>query len=148
MPARNEVAHMSEEPMISACGFRCDLCPAFFKNEMGPEYQAEIAAGWKNYYDIDMAAEKIICDGCRAEIAPGRELPARECKTRDCVADKDLENCAHCDEYPCGHREVTMSGVEKSRDNHVGSISEEERLKFFEPYEARRNFEEIRRSLT
>jgi hypothetical protein len=138
---------METESMISACGFRCDLCPAFHKNVSGPEHQTAVASGWKKYYDIDMAPEKIICDGCRSEIREGRELPAHKCKTRDCVEAGGLANCGYCDEYPCEHREATMSGVEKSRDAHENSISESERLRFFEPYEARRNFEEIRKTL-
>jgi hypothetical protein len=131
--------------MFSACGFQCDICPAFKDNIAGPEVQRVVAAGWKKYFDIEMEPAQIICDGCFSQLVEGRELPARECRTRDCVMGKGLETCADCAEYPCEHRETTMSAVEKARDEHEDSISPEEYEKYFEPYEARKNFEEIRK---
>ena len=129
--------------MFSACGFRCDLCPAFKDNIVRPGDQRVVAEGWKRFFDIEMEPARIICDGCFSEFVEGNALPARECRTRDCVTEKGLETCADCAEYPCEHRETTMSSVEKARDKHAGSISAEDHEKYFEPYEARRNLEAI-----
>jgi|BarGraNGADG00212_2_1021979.scaffolds.fasta_scaffold57908_2 Protein of unknown function (DUF3795) len=131
--------------MFSACGFRCDVCPAFKDNVVGPEDQRAVAAAWKKYFDIDMEPAQIMCNGCFSELVEGLELPARECKTRDCVTDKGFETCAECEDYPCEHREATMSAVEKARDEHAPSMSPEEREKYFEPYNARKNFDAIRK---
>lgn len=139
--------HDNPGKLISACGFRCDLCPAFVENLTGQSDQRNVAAGWKKFYDIDMVPERIVCNGCREVIAEGRELPARECQTRTCVVKKGLENCGHCEDYPCERLDSVMSNVERTREKFEGSISEEERQKFFEPYQARRNFEEIRMNI-
>lgn len=148
----SEIPRQGEEPrgvgiLFSACGFKCDLCPAFSKNFTGHDYQLKIASGWKKYYDIEMVPETIICDGCHGEIAEGRQLPARDCQTRECVADRLLLHCGECGEYPCEHKESKMSSIETTRDKYRDAISEEEREKFFEPYDARKNFAEIRKSL-
>jgi hypothetical protein len=139
--------HDNPGTLISACGFRCDLCGAFAGNLAGPGDQRDVAAEWKKFYDIDMAPDRIICDGCRNGVVEGRELPARDCRTRTCVAERELENCGHCEEYPCERLDSVMGDVERTREKFEGSISEEERRKFFEPYRARRNFEEIRMNL-
>ena len=132
--------------MLSACGFRCDLCPAFKQNISGPEDQVALSKGWKKYYDIDMLPDQIICDGCRATLAQGRELPARECETRNCVMERGLDSCGQCEDYLCKRRESLMAGVERISEKHRESISEEEYSLFFEPYESRKNLEELRRN--
>ena len=40
--------------MFSACGFRCDICPAFKDNIARPEDKRAVAAVWKKYFDIEM----------------------------------------------------------------------------------------------
>jgi hypothetical protein len=130
--------------IISACGFRCDLCPAYFTNITGPADQQATAAGWKRYYDIDMQPETIVCEGCRSVVRPGRELPARECATRDCVSEKRLVNCGRCESYPCERRESLMAELEGVFQRYEAIASRGHREKFFVPCDARKNFEEMR----
>jgi hypothetical protein len=35
-------------PIVTRCGFRCDLCPAFHENVGGPEDQKRVSDGWFN----------------------------------------------------------------------------------------------------
>jgi Protein of unknown function (DUF3795) len=130
--------------MLSACGFRCDLCPALERNVSCREDQEATSSGWKKYYDIDLPPDQIVCGGCRVAPAPGRELPARKCETRDCVTERGLDNCGQCEEYPCERKESLMRDVERTIERHAKSVSPAEYAEFFEPYDARRNFEELR----
>jgi Protein of unknown function (DUF3795) len=137
-----------EEFILSACGYRCDLCRAFHLNLRGPEDQQEVAAAWKEYYEIDMLPEQITCDGCPSGPREGRELPGKDCRIRKCNAERGLENCGYCDEYPCETLEETMTRVEKTLNRYRNTVSEEERARYFDPYGARANFELLRRTLS
>lgn len=130
--------------LLSACGFRCDLCPAFNENVAGKAGQATVSERWRKYWDIDMAPEQIACDGCRSPLNPGRELPARSCETRDCVSKRGLDNCGGCEDYLCRRRENLMRDVERNTEKYVSSISEKEYSKYFEPYDARKHLNKLR----
>src|SRR5512143_667287 len=85
------------QPILTRCGYRCDLCLAYWPNvEKNPENRQILSDGWFKYFHFRTPPEAIICDGCMAE----RSLDPN-CPVRPCVAAKDLENCAHCDEYIC-----------------------------------------------
>ncbi len=133
------------KPMISACGYHCDECGAFHLNIEGPEGQEVVAQAWKKYYDIDMAPERIICFGCR-EPRGDRELPAKECETRDCVARRGLDNCAECDDFICEALETKLKNVEETLNRYRNSVSDDERAKYFDPYDARATFEGLRKN--
>lgn len=137
-----------DESILSACGYRCDLCRAFHLNIAGPEEQRETAAAWKKYYGIDMPAEKIICDGCPSGPREERELPGKDCRIRKCTSERGLKNCGLCGEYPCEKLEETMTRVEKTLNKYRDIVSEEERAQYFDPYDARANFEALKRNLS
>jgi hypothetical protein len=131
--------------MLSACGFRCDLCPAFNENVSSEADQVATSEGWKKYNDIDMPPEQISCDGYSSPLRSGHELPSRKCETRDCVTKRGLGNCASCEEYLCDRRESNMRDLERAIEKHASSVSEEEYSRFFEPYDARKHLGMLKR---
>jgi len=63
--------------------------------------RAEIAQKINELYQEKMKAEDVTdCDGCKTE--GGRLFSGcKQCDIRKCAIQKDVENCAHCDEYVC-----------------------------------------------
>ena len=85
--------------VISRCGFRCDLCPAYRENNHTPQDRQKVAEGWWKYYRVEMDPADIFCDGCLAEDAARPKLITPDCAIRPCAIGKGLPNCAHCAEY-------------------------------------------------
>jgi hypothetical protein len=63
--------------------------------------RAQIARQINDLYKENLKAEDVTdCDGCKTE--GGRLFSAsRKCEIRKCAGQKGIENCAHCDDYPC-----------------------------------------------
>lgn len=87
------------EPILTRCGYRCDLCLAYRPNvEKNRSNQQELSDGWFKYFDLRLEPAMIICDGCMEEHP---RLIDQQCGVRSCVIEKKLENCAQCDQYIC-----------------------------------------------
>ena len=86
--------------MISGCGLVCSECPAYLATQADDENKArQTAAMWAEMFNIEVEVEDVWCDGCLAE---GRKCAhCGECEIRACVVEKELDNCAHCDDYGC-----------------------------------------------
>jgi hypothetical protein len=130
------------DPILSRCGFRCDLCLAYRPNvEARPENRHLLSDGWQRYFGFRIPPEEIVCDGCWA--TQGR-LIDQACPVRPCVAGRALENCAACDDYPCGRlAERLVDGVEVAA--RAGApVPPEDRERFIRPYENKRRLERLR----
>ncbi|MHC4558403.1 MAG: DUF3795 domain-containing protein [Planctomycetota bacterium] len=91
---------------ISYCGLNCHTCPIYLatreKNEDKKfQMRVEIAKQIKELYGQDYKSQDVSdCDGCKTE--GGRLFSgSHNCYMRKCASNKEIENCAHCDEYPC-----------------------------------------------
>jgi Zn-finger protein len=133
------------EEMIARCGFQCHLCPAFRENNKSPADQVRVAAGWSKYFGLDVPPEKIRCNGCLPNDSGGFDFPDKNCSIRPCVIERGLENCAYCENYPCGKLEERMTGVEEVAKRFLGVISQEEYDNFIAPYDARKILDGIRK---
>jgi hypothetical protein len=122
--------------MIARCGFQCHLCLAFRENNKGRTDQIRVAKGWSKYFDLDVPAEKIRCNGCLPNDSGGLEFPDKNCPIRPCVIERGLENCAYCKDYPCEKQEARMSGVEEVAKQFTGTIPQEEYDNFIVPYDS------------
>jgi hypothetical protein len=76
------------------CGYRCDMCPAFVRNQKGPEDRQKVSDGWQKYLGFRMEPEKIVCAGCPFE---GCHLDS-DCQVRPCAIAKGFATCAECAE--------------------------------------------------
>ena len=92
------------EENLEYCGLVCEKCAIYLATREPDEekrYQmrVDIAKEIKKYYNQEIKPEDINdCDGCKAET--GR-IFSGDCKIRKCVIDKEIENCAYCNDYPC-----------------------------------------------
>lgn len=88
------------EEMTAYCGITCSECPAFLATRNDDtEGLKRVAEMWSSD-DLEIKPDDIICDGCLT----GHTRYAvfcSDCAARACAIDKGLENCGHCDDYPC-----------------------------------------------
>jgi Protein of unknown function (DUF3795) len=133
---------MRMEPILSLCGYRCDLCLAYKPNvEAHPENQHKLSDGWFKYFGFRIPAEQILCDGCLAE---NPRLIDKSCPVRPCVTTKQLENCSGCSEYGCDKLRERFVVFEDVARRLGRDVPEEDRLSFIHPYENRSRLEQIR----
>ena len=89
-----------EESIIAFCGLDCTECPAYIGTQKEDnELLKKTAKRWStSKYKLEPA--DIICDGC---IFVEKRLAnfCSECQVRVCGVEKGIENCGHCDDYPC-----------------------------------------------
>ena len=95
------------EKMIACCGLNCMVCPAYIatsKNDLnGIE---KVAKEWSNE-SMSFTPEEIYCEGCTAE---GRHFKwCMDCPIRSCCDEKNIDNCAFCDDYICDNLQNTIS---------------------------------------
>jgi len=133
---------MSE--VVSRCGFRCDTCPAFTGRIKSSADQIKAADGWSKYFGLKMSAEKIRCNGCLSEICVNGELPDSECPIRPCVMMRGMNTCADCFDFPYDQLQTRMKAVDQAIEKFGGKIPMSEYETFIEPYDYRKNLNEIR----
>jgi hypothetical protein len=109
---------------ISYCGLLCQSCPIYLatrETDLSKKQKliSEIIRACKEHYGIEYKYEDINdCDGCTSDI--GRLfIGCKDCKIRTCAVQKGIENCAHCDDYPCDELNKTFeagSGAKERLD--------------------------------
>ncbi len=87
--------------MISYCGLDCLTCPAYEATRDNDDKKREKTAGyWSKLFGREIKAEEINCDGCLQK--GGRLLfHCSDCAIRACGQEKDVKNCAYCNDYSC-----------------------------------------------
>jgi hypothetical protein len=89
------------EKMIAYCGLVCTECPAFIATrENDDAKRKKVAEMWSKQYKMAVKPEDINCDGCKLE---GKRLIGycNICEIRKCGKQKQVVNCAYCDDYGC-----------------------------------------------
>ena len=132
--------------IIARCGFRCDQCVAFVKNSPTAAARRTASAGWSKYFKLNVKPESMRCNGCLAEACPDYVFPEKKCAIRSCVAERKLENCAGCEEYPCKMLNKRMEGVEKVIKRFKNRIPRKEFDRFIAPYDARTTLNRLKQA--
>ena len=121
------------EPILSLCGFRCDLCLAYKPNiEAHPENRQVLSDGWYTYFSFRLSPEEIYCEGCSAETPTTLD---RDCPVRPCVIGHELANCAACDDYICETLTERLINFDEIQAKFDAPIPEGDRQRFILPYE-------------
>ncbi len=129
--------------IVARCGFRCDLCPAFFKNSRTAADRLAASAGWSRYFHLHVKPEAMRCNGCFAAPRADRTFPDKKCSIRRCVTERELGNCAACKAYPCVELEQRMKRVEKVIRRFQKKIARKEFDRFIAPYDARKTLNRL-----
>jgi len=129
-------------PIVTRCGYRCDLCLAYRPNvEANPANQQTLSDGWFQYFGFRIPPEGIICDGC---MAGNPQLIDKQCPVRPCVVARGLENCAQCAEYVCDRLKQRLVVYEEVQLRMGRDIPAEDRARFIEPYENKVRLDQLK----
>jgi len=133
------------DPILSRCGYRCDLCLAYKPNiEAHPENALKLSDGWFKYFGFRIPAEKISCDGCLSTTGETLDIG---CPVRPCVIARELNNCAYCPDYACEKLQERLVTIEDMQTKAGHVISKADRTHFILPYENRQRLEALRASI-
>lgn len=120
---------------LMMCGYLCDMCKAFAPNIKKKDERERLSVLWSKYYDLDIPAENIFCDGCRSMEPNARRIDSN-CPVRACVLQNGIDNCGECSKYPC---EVFMErkglSYEEARKEQGESFDEEEYEEYMLAYD-------------
>lgn len=87
--------------LIAYCGITCSECEAYIATqENDDEKRKKVAETWSRQYKSNISQEDINCDGCSSG-STKLFSHCLVCPIRACAIEKNLENCAPCDEYAC-----------------------------------------------
>jgi len=82
------------KPVLTRCGYRCDLCLAHNSNVLkNPSNQQKRRDGWFKYYGFRVPPTEICCDSCLEE---NPRLIDQSCPVRPCSIDNGMNNCLQC----------------------------------------------------
>jgi hypothetical protein len=130
------------EPIISKCGYRCDLCPAYETNIKSEADKQRMCDAWAKYCGFEVPPEAIkSCSGCEA--GGGDET----CTVRPCAIEKNVENCAYCEQFGCDKLESKINFVEQNVKVNLSDIPEEDYDLFIKPFISKECLQKIRESL-
>jgi len=130
------------EPIIAKCGYRCDLCPAYEANLNSDADKQRMSDAWERYCGFKVPPEQIqSCQGC---IISGADPT---CTVRPCAIEKDIENCAHCEQFGCEKLTPKMDFVKTNVKVDLSEIHEDDFNMFIKPFMSRECLLEIRESL-
>jgi hypothetical protein len=102
---------------LACCGLDCSKCEAYIATQSGKKEELEkVVQQWKANHNADVKAEDVMCDGCQGN---GRKSVycKNMCKIPPCCAQKDIENCAFCREYPCNDIKEIQKMSSLAREN-------------------------------
>ena len=122
--------HSVMEEILAPCGYRCDLCPVYYKTIANINKQ-KLSDGYLKYFSSQISSDKIkSCKGCIDE-------GEKDCLVRSCVFNKRIDNCAQCPDFGCDKLKTKMNVVEDNIKD-ISSLSEEDYNLFVRPYESKK----------
>jgi hypothetical protein len=98
------------QEMIAYCGLVCTGCPAYIATQEDDDtMRKQVVEKWSSD-QYPMKVEDVNCDGC---LCVGTRLMkfCNECEVRTCGSDREVENCAHCEDYVCSKLEKLWSMI-------------------------------------
>ncbi|MBN1999345.1 DUF3788 family protein [candidate division KSB1 bacterium] len=131
--------------ILTRCGYRCDLCPAYKENIGTKQQKQYVSDGWYKIYGFRIPAEKICCDGCVTAGSTAVNLIDKDCPVRPCVFGKGLENCSQCEDFICGKLKERIVIADDLLKKHGLKLTRIERSFFIKPYENKKRLDILRR---
>ncbi len=129
--------------IITYCGYRCDICPAYFENLKNDQQKIDITQKWKKFFNIDLPVDLLPCSGCR-----GSKLTIDpDCPVRPCAIQKKLCTCANCADYDCNKmktRSDFLKNIEFKMQNK--EFSDQDYKQYVECFEGKDRLIKIKKS--
>jgi len=90
------------DKMIAFCGLTCTECLAFIATQKDVDKEREkVAKAWSKEFKCEIKPEDINCDGCLTKKGGRVFNYCKTCEIRKCGQEKEVKNCAYCDDYAC-----------------------------------------------
>jgi hypothetical protein len=104
------------EKMIGYCGIVCSDCPVLIATQKNDDAERKrVAEIFTKQYGKEYKPEDINCDGCISDSSRIFSY-CNVCEIRKCGREKNVENCAHCSEYPCEKLSDLFSKYSKAKE--------------------------------
>jgi len=89
------------DKIVAVCGINCQVCPAYIATvNDDDEMRRKTAEQWSKQYGADIKPEHINCMSCLSKEGPVFHH-CTVCEIRKCGMEREVLNCARCDEYAC-----------------------------------------------
>ncbi|HOY30586.1 MAG TPA: DUF3795 domain-containing protein [Bacteroidales bacterium] len=134
---------MIKKVVLSKCGFRCDLCPAYKENISSEKDTLLLSEQWHRLFGFNIPPEHITCAGCNIE-APHADP---NCPVRPCVIDRHIQNCAYCSDFGCDNLKTRMDFLEDYLTKEGKTLSDADYNKYLLAYESKKRLLTIRQGL-
>jgi len=104
-----------QEKMIAYCGLGCSECPTFIATQKNDDkMREETAKKWSEMFHADIKPGDINCDGCTSQSSKLFNY-CGTCEIRKCGKEKNVKNCAYCEEYPCEKLSAFLKNVPEAK---------------------------------
>jgi hypothetical protein len=127
--------------ILSYCGYRCDLCPAYYENLTSDEDRKRVRDDWAGYYDYAVEPGEVDCKGCKAGLRDGNP----DCKVRPCAMAKGLAICSECTEFGCDKIRKQWEAIRPIAAKHGRSMSPEDYERYIRPYLSEERLRNLRK---
>jgi len=92
---------LNMERIVGYCGIICSECPTFKATQTNDDAERRrVADLWTKEYGTELTAEDINCLSCLSKSPPVFHH-CNVCEIRKCAIERNVDNCAHCEEYAC-----------------------------------------------
>jgi hypothetical protein len=108
------------ERIIAYCGLNCSDCPTFKATKANDNAERKrVAELWTKEYGRPFKAEDINCNGC---LSRGSRVfnYCNVCEIRKCGQQREVENCAYCNDYKC----LTLSKMHEQAPKAKSNLEE------------------------
>ena len=131
---------------ITMCGYDCGLCKAYAPNIKKNDQREELSRMWKKYYDLDIPAKNIYCEGCRCEKTDAVRIDS-DCPVRKCVIESNQKHCGECAKYSCDTFSQRKGlSIEEAREKAHDDFDPDEYNEYLLAYDNKTRLEELKKS--
>ena len=131
------------EPILTRCGYRCDLCLLYKPNvDLNPTDFQKLSERFYKYFGFHLSSPPVLCDGCLSEKA---RLVDTGCPVRPCVIEKGLDNCSQCEQYICDKLKQRLVVYEEVKERVGFDIPQDDYVFVIRPYENKLRLDALRK---
>lgn len=125
--------------ILSKCGYRCDLCPAYRENVKSEEDKKIVSEGWKRLFGFEVPPNEVECVGCHNK---GQHADTG-CPVRPCAIEKGIESCAFCNNFECNSLKTRTGFLDDYLKKDINA-SDEDYKRYILPYASKERLADMR----
>ncbi len=115
MPNREQNIEGADKSLAAVCGLNCTACTLYIATREDPKRLKDLATRFQ------MPEGEIKCYGCRSE---KRGPYCESCEMSACAADRNIDFCSECKDYPCD----ALKQFQSERPHRIELWDDQERI--------------------